>query len=490
MKKSVCILMACALLFSCARPVEVEEPAWNEEQGYTLTVVADKAGTKTLGLDGSGALKATWTEGETVAVYRSSNLVGTLTAQSTGSASTTLRGTIHGTFAVDNSLTLQFLEPDYATQDGTLHGSATSIDRVCDCATASVTITAISGGNITTGSATFRNRQAIVKFLLKNSDKSSDVPVDNMTITIGGQTISVTPATVTNELYVAIPGFSSKSISVVAMNGENLYYKDTAATTLEEGSYYVITLALNAAAMIHNETELKAAIDAEHPRIILVNDILLGSYLDVSAKTVAIDLNGHKLYRNLDGFVSNGHVIGVRNGASLTLKSSVSGASIEGGKAIYGGAIHILSGNTVTASNITFQNNAVSGDGGAIWNGGTFSVTDCSILANGCEGNGGGIWSNGTLNMAGTVRVENNLKSGSTNNVFLKNDTYITLTGALTRDSNIGLSHESTLGRCTLNYYYYHSGGMVAPSDFFFADNSAVLQVALGSGNEVFLVSK
>ena len=285
MKKAFMTLMASALLFSCAQPIEVEpeqtgQPAKVENldgQTYTLIVEAGKegTGTKTLNLDGSGALKATWTEGETVAVYKGMDLLGTLTAQSTGSASTTLRGTISGSISVDNSLSLRFLDSNYATQDGTLTGSATSIDRVCDLATASVKITGISGGTVTTERATFRNRQAIVKFLLKNSDKSADVPVDNMTITVDGRTITVNPSLATSELFVAIPGFSSKSLSVVATHGEALYYKDTAATTLEDGSYYVITLALNAAAMIHNESELKTAVAAEHPRIILVNDILL-----------------------------------------------------------------------------------------------------------------------------------------------------------------------------------------------------------------------
>ena len=89
--------------------VEKEQPVSNNT--YTMTVNASKgedvATTRDLALVGS-TLNSTWKTGETVKVYNSSSEeLGTLTAQSNG-ASTTLSGTLTGTIAVDNVLTLKF----------------------------------------------------------------------------------------------------------------------------------------------------------------------------------------------------------------------------------------------------------------------------------------------------------------------------------------------------------------------------------------------
>lgn len=255
MKRKTCILMAFATLFSCAKeagqPELVEQPAARQEQIYALAVTADKAAlTKALYIE-DGALKAKWAEGETVEVYKGGIAsLGTLTAQSTGK-STTLSGTVSGTFAVGNTLRLEFLNADhYTSQNGILHEGAGSLDKTCDYSTAEVKILSIDGNTITTENASFRNRQAIMKFTLQHN--SSPLVVSQMSITVTGEsqsiTISVVPPSATNELFVAIPCFydSTFSFSFDALDllGITHYIKNIDSQTIENGKFYNITLNL------------------------------------------------------------------------------------------------------------------------------------------------------------------------------------------------------------------------------------------------------
>lgn len=243
MKKRYIALLACMLLVSCTKTPEIA-------QTFTLSVTADKAaGTKALAIDGDGALKATWAKGETVQVYKGGMAsLGTLTAQSSGK-STTLSGSVSGTFAVGNTLRLEFLNADhYTSQNGILHEGAGSLDKTCDYATAEVKILSIDGNTITTETASFTNRQAIVKFTLKHADNPLSASELSVTVTGASQSIkiSVTPPSPASELYVAIPCFydSTFSFSVDALSGETHYQKSLESQALENGKYYHYTLNL------------------------------------------------------------------------------------------------------------------------------------------------------------------------------------------------------------------------------------------------------
>ena len=61
------------------------------------------------------------------------------------------------------------------------------------------------------------------------------------------------------------------------------------------------------------------------------------SYLNVSGKTVKIDLNGKELDRERTKSDSNGHVLWVHNNGSLTIVDSAGGGKITGGWANNGG---------------------------------------------------------------------------------------------------------------------------------------------------------
>ncbi|MBQ2173374.1 MAG: hypothetical protein II454_09325, partial [Bacteroidales bacterium] len=131
-------LLACGLLLSCAKETEQPMLPVQEDGTYTLTVNAGKGerpDTKALIFVGT-KLKALWSQGEEVSVYKADALLGTLTAQNDGS-STTLKGEISGNLAKDDELTLKFLSPDYASQDGSIE----YISAHCDYAVANVTVT-------------------------------------------------------------------------------------------------------------------------------------------------------------------------------------------------------------------------------------------------------------------------------------------------------------------------------------------------------------
>ncbi|MBR5906525.1 MAG: hypothetical protein IKZ51_08770 [Bacteroidales bacterium] len=254
MKKFYAIIMMAAALAACVQieqPEIVEEPEVIEEpetvQTYTLTVEATKGGdeaSKALSLGGvnNKTLYATWAEGERVTVHnvtKGTDLEGYLAAQSSGE-STTLKGDLTGTVEPNDKLVLKFLSPDYANQNGTLEYIAAN----CDYAESDeITVTAVSGNRITASDATFTNQQAIVKFTLKQKVDGSDVELPATTELIvndAANDYTVTPASATNVLFVALPATSTVNLSTT-IGGITYSYNKTGAN-LVAGKYYEITV--------------------------------------------------------------------------------------------------------------------------------------------------------------------------------------------------------------------------------------------------------
>lgn len=237
------MLLAVVAMVACSSDDSIIEQSGNTTGKYTLTVKASK-GVDTRALADNGtSIVATWTEGDVVNVYKNSSKIGELTAQSTG-ASTTLSGTLNEDVYVDDELTLEYgSNGNYATQDGTLAYIASN----CDYATAAITVGSIVGTEILPAEeATFVNQQAIVKFSLKNKGTGSSVNASSLVVSVdgNGNDYTVNPADATNELYVAIPGFSEKSITLTATVNGNTKVYDKADVTFANGNYYDITVPL------------------------------------------------------------------------------------------------------------------------------------------------------------------------------------------------------------------------------------------------------
>ena len=189
-----------------------------------LTVEATKVEddvTKALSEE-SGRVLATWEINDEVTVYDSGdNELGTIRATSAGQTAS-FTGTLNSTPGVGNTLYLRYKAPSYATQDGTLSYIAAN----CDYAEALVTVVAadMEYGTAVTSKANFSNKQAIVKFTLKDQS-GNDLPVTGLTIGDGVNTYTVTPDAATNVLYVAMRQITSKNLTLVASSEKYGYSK-------------------------------------------------------------------------------------------------------------------------------------------------------------------------------------------------------------------------------------------------------------------------
>ena len=153
-----------------------------------------------------------------------------------------------------------------------------------------------------------------------------------------------------------------------------------------------------------------------------------------AGKTATIDLNGHTLthgYATTGGDTGNkDYVIMMLPNATLTISD---GSTDKTGR-ITGNMAGIYNAGTLTLTNVALSGFGSTGNKLAIDNHGTLTMTDVSVT-----GNTGGIYNAGTLNLAGKVTVTGNTMETSAYNVFLSSGCVITLTGALTSDSRIGV---------------------------------------------------
>ena len=236
------LLLAGVTTFVSCNKEENDQPVASKT--YTMTVNATKGSnnvTKALDLDGDN-ITATWATSEHVYVKKGSTwATGSLQPQEAGT-STTLKGELSDiTINTDDELTLQFPRSgafDYTGQVGTLADIAAKYDY----ATASVTVASVTNGNITTtAAASFTNHQAIVKFILQNAS-SSAINATSLVLNVGANSYTVTPASGTSVLYVAIPGFSGQTVSLTATNGSDTYTYERSGVTFNNGQYYNISV--------------------------------------------------------------------------------------------------------------------------------------------------------------------------------------------------------------------------------------------------------
>ena len=248
------LLIASATFAACSSDDNAIDQQPAGQQVYTMTVNAQKGGdaatTRALSLDGK-TLNATWATTENVYVKKGDTwATGSLQPQTDGTTAT-LKGTLSGIeIEANNVLTLQFPRSgalDYTGQVGTLADIAANFDY----ATATVTVASVSAtGNIvpTEATTTFQNQQAIVKFtLVDKADGTMPLAATQLTVSDGTNTYTVTPASPTSEIYVAIPGFTGQTVTLTATVGSDTYTYEKANVTFTNGQYYEITVKMTAA---------------------------------------------------------------------------------------------------------------------------------------------------------------------------------------------------------------------------------------------------
>ena len=521
------------MLFSCAKETEIfvqPEPPVRETGTYTLTVVASKGerpDTKAL-MFVVNNLNAFWQEGEEVSVYKADDLLGTLTPQINGEE-TTLQGKITGKVRKGDVLTLKFLNPDYANQDGSIE----YISAHCDYAVANVNVTNVEAGTVTTDKATFQNQQAIVLFNLNVNAKPLIVNVANLAITVN-------PAKASGNFFVAIPAISSEPVSLRATVGDKQYILLKSGVTLKAGKYYSIGATLKEATVVHNEDELMAAVTNDNANILFANDIQTTELLEIpQSKIITIDMNGFTLDRRCASRGSQ--AIAVRFNSTLNLCNG----TVTGGYGGNGGALDINAGSTANLFNVIISGNAADDRGGGISNLGTLTMTGGAILNNtskdqgdysgagglyndkdspatlkgvtisgnramvtggggicnygtlildGCtieknvaQKEGGGVWNGAEaiLKMQGENSIKDNTAEGGvTNNLHLKTGSVITVTGRIA-GSSIGLNMQ-TEGAFTSGLSTYHGGEDPA---FFFTPDGYAKAVFLDNNKEACMAT-
>jgi hypothetical protein len=182
---------------------------------------------------------------------------------------------------------------------------------------------------------------------------------------------------------------------------------------------------------------------------------------------------------------ANGGGIHLKTGSVVTLTN----VTIENNTSPDGGAIYIEEGATATIDGVSvIQNNTTTKyGGGGITNYGTLSIEgDFTMTGNKSVGNGGGIWSNHVLNMQGNVQIKNNKRGETANNVYLRQDKVISLTGALSTEAGnaeIWVTTEDPSAVVTLNWNERMSGA--SPENYLKSDVGDV--AILDNGVVVFV---
>ena len=262
-------LCAGALFASCNKTAitDTDAPEVPSVREYTISIDATKGfDTKALALSADGkTLAATWEDGDAVAVCRIqsdpaqplSQIVGKLTPETFGSASTKLTGTLNlEGISEGDWLFLQYpykqvvdseggiwLSSSYDRQDGTLE----TISSFFDFATCGVQVTAVDTEHLSASAASFVNRQAVVRFSLKDAS-SAPIAATKLAVTGGvaqsfwhdnyyDGTVIATASAPVNEFTMALHTTSASAHTLYAAGTDNVYSAVSPAVSFTDGTF-------------------------------------------------------------------------------------------------------------------------------------------------------------------------------------------------------------------------------------------------------------
>ena len=260
------LITLCIVLAACSSEDDtVSEPKKVLEAGktYSMTVNASKGGgtSRALSLSGS-TLNASWATTEDVYFCDRGDIyfTGSLRPQTGGELETTLNGSITCSHTLTLPLALTLIFPrkdwDYTVQRGTIADIAANYDYM----TAPINLSELTTSGIgASTSVAFTSQQAIVKFTLQDKNngdaainatslrisasglaQSVDVVHDGdaYTFTNTPGDITVTPASETSDIWVALRGISGKPVRLTASDGTNTYVYSRNNVTFNHGQYY------------------------------------------------------------------------------------------------------------------------------------------------------------------------------------------------------------------------------------------------------------
>lgn len=213
-----------------------------------------------------------------------------------------------------------------------------------------------------------------------------------------------------------------------------------------------------------------------------------------SSQKVVLDLNGHKIDRNLSSPTDWGSVFEVRGTLTVCDNSTNHTGVITGGNNTGDGGAFYLTGGTLTlqGGNIT-GNHANNGGGIYADNDDSYSYTSLKIQGgiitnNTASENGGGVYLRGQAaryTMEGAPVIRYNTVNSAPNNLFLaarKNSTSVVTAFMLSapliqeQEPMIGITSEVS-GTQEIAYSWRNKMNNANPSDYFFADRSTLYAI-------------
>lgn len=278
--KSLCGMLAVLAFTACSNDSDEAAGSDNHIWHVTLTASMGDATNRALSADGN-TITANFAASEVVKVVKSNgSVVGTLTPQTVGTKTTTLTGTIEGSFSNNEVLTLRYHSEtaNYDNQVGTLPGISANQDN----AEATLTITDATSMTFASNSVTLKSKQSITKFSFNDGTNPINVKTfgiaatglvqsiaANGTETVGA--VTGTLATANTEVYVALRNTSTtqQNYSFYIQDNTGNWYKGRKNATLANGKYYTATVSMTKLSELTSSTEGTVGVIDGLPAIVI-----------------------------------------------------------------------------------------------------------------------------------------------------------------------------------------------------------------------------
>lgn len=225
-----------------------QQPAKAEGIPFTATIsMGESASTRALTENGT-KIEATWAVDDKVALIHN-GVKDEMTVSAVNAGVATITGTITGSPSGGDAVTIIYpsdaadgttgnVKSDWlSTQDGTLKGtSGTSIEEKYDVRKGSGALNA--SGTSLDGTVSLTNQNAIFKLTLKDIDGTSDVSANSVIISDQtGVVTTVTPASATNVMYVALPTTATTLKFLVTGSDSKKYFNMASSLSLGANFY-------------------------------------------------------------------------------------------------------------------------------------------------------------------------------------------------------------------------------------------------------------
>lgn len=234
-------LAVSALLFSCSKVNEPGEEIHKEVILTTTLTKADNPATKAIAPDG----KTSWVVGEKVQVRYTNTSSAYQFVQGEVTAVTATGGAVITATLIDpkEGENYAYFRFPYSRYSGAKDINADQVGTLADI---SENFDLSEGGGSMTvsgGVATLPNGVAMTNYITIWHITFPSAFAGYRISVSGGASYKVTPASATNEIYVAMRGVSSQDVTIFAMDGSgNLYQKTSTGKTLEETKIYNTTI--------------------------------------------------------------------------------------------------------------------------------------------------------------------------------------------------------------------------------------------------------